>query len=149
MKVLATAALLACIAFEPALAGASDASRDSAIANILRQRLQDWETAVHDGDVDKVAAIEADDWRSVGYRGDVSNKQDDLSDLKAGKDKHLRLELGPMDVKVLSDTIAVVQSTATAATDNGGPGGTYAFMDVFVKRGGNWTVTRSLAAKIK
>ena len=96
--------------------------------------------------------IEADDWRSVNLDGSVSTKQDDLSGLKSGKVKHIPLEMGPSDVKMLSDTIAVVQSTATDRRTMGGagPATTYAFTDVFVKGADlGWRVVRSQATKLK
>jgi ketosteroid isomerase-like protein len=121
------------------------------MADFFKQLEQDWEDAVQARDIDKVAAIEADDLRSVGFAGSVDTKQDDLSGLKSGKGKHVSLELGPVEVKMLSNDIAVVQSSATERGGAGadGPARAFAFMDVFVKRGGKWMVVRSLAAKVK
>jgi ketosteroid isomerase-like protein len=141
---IVAAAAFACV--QPVFAGTSDASRDARIAALLEQRLQDWENAVHDGDADTVGAIEDPDWRSVGSTGNVSGREADLADLKAGRDKHARLELGPADVKVLSDTIAVVQSTGTERRDTGSAI-RYAFMDVFVKGPDGWRVVRSLSTQ--
>jgi ketosteroid isomerase-like protein len=143
------AVLLGCVCIEPSLADTSPQS--SSVADSLRQRVQDWEDATQAGDVDKVGKIEADDWRSVNLDGSVSTKQDDLSGLKSGKVKHIPLEMGPSDVKMLSDTIAVVQSTATDRRTMGGagPATTYAFTDVFVKGADGWRVVRSQATKLK
>jgi uncharacterized protein (TIGR02246 family) len=153
MKGLVGVMLLTCACAGPVWAGAFEArSQDSNMADFFKQLEQDWEDAVQARDVDKVAEIEADDLRSVGFAGSVDTKQDDLSGLKSGKGKHLSLELGPVEVKMLSDDIAVVQSSATersaAGTDNTDPARAFAFMDVFVKRGGRWMVVRSLAAKV-
>ena len=154
MRGVIGAVLLACAAVEPSLAGTSSAPvQGPSVPDILKQVEQNWEDAVQARDVDSVSEIEADDWRSVGLDGSVSTKQSDLSGLKSGKGKHIRLELGPIDVKVLSETIAVVQGIATerpaAGADNIGPANRYAYMDVFVKRADRWMVVRSLAVKLK
>ena len=102
----------------------------------------------------RLVEIEADDWRSVGGNGKVETKEDDLNDLRSGKGGHVEAELGPIDVKMLGDEVAVVQSTLTdksaAAAGTGKDGGrpAYAYMDVWVKRGGKWMVVRSQTARV-
>jgi ketosteroid isomerase-like protein len=129
-------------------------SDSSDVAQILRQIELNWEDAVQARDVDRVGQIEADDWRSVGHNGKVETKEDDLNSLRSGKGGHVEAELGPIDVKMLGDDVAVVQSTLTdksaAAAGTGNEGGrpAYAYMDVWVKRGGKWMVVRSQTAKV-
>lgn len=129
-------------------------SGSSDVAQILRKIELNWEDAVQARDVDRVGQIEADDWRSVGHDGKVETKEDDLNGLRSGKGGHVEAELGPYDVKLLGDDVAVVQSTLTdksaAAAGTGHDGGrpTYAYMDVWVKRDGKWVVVRSQTARV-
>ena len=58
---------------------------------------------------------------------------------------------GPIDVKVLGSDIAVSQGTLTeeqSGVTDAGPAKAYAYMDVWVRRGGEWVVVRSQAAKL-
>jgi ketosteroid isomerase-like protein len=116
----------------------------------FKQITMDWERATQARDVDRVAQIEADDWRSVNHDGTVSTKEDDLNGLRTGKDKHVVADFGPIDVKMLGDDVAVVYGTMTdkSATNNDGTRPAYAYMDVWVKRGGQWVVVRSQAFKM-
>jgi hypothetical protein len=138
--------IVACAAKKP-----SDSSN---AAQVLRQIELNWEDAVQARDVERVGQIEADDWRSVGHNGMVETKEDDLNGLRSGKGGHVEAELGPIDVKMLGDDVAVVQSTLTdksaAAAGTGKDGGrpAYAYMDVWVKRGGKWVVVRSQTARM-
>jgi ketosteroid isomerase-like protein len=154
MKGLIGAALLACIWVEPVLAGTSDApSQGSSVADSIRQEEQAWEDAVQSRDVDTAAKIEADDWRCIGTDGRVWTKQQDLSGLKSGTVKHIPLELGARDVKMLSENIVVIQGIATdrrtMGGDNAGPAVNYAYMDVWVKDADGWRVVRSQTTKVK
>jgi ketosteroid isomerase-like protein len=152
MKGLIGAVLLTCTCLQPALAGTSEAPpQSSSVADTLRQLEQEWENAAQSGNVDFVARIEADDMRSVAIDGKVWTKEQDLSGLKSGTAKHIPLELGSRDVKILSETIAVVQGTATDQRTMGkdSPPTTYAYMDVWVKGADGWRVVRSQTTKMK
>jgi uncharacterized protein (TIGR02246 family) len=114
---------------------------------MFKQMTQDWENATQARDVDKVSQIEAEDLRIVGSNGKVWTKENDLDGLKSGKVKHVVADLGPIDVKMLGDDVAVVQGTLTdksaAGADNVNHKSVYAYMDVWVKRGNKWMVVRS------
>jgi hypothetical protein len=150
MRRLIGVALFCCACAGAAWAG--EPSDASGITDTLKQRVQDWENATRARDIHAISQIEADDWRSVEANGSVWTKEMDLNDLKSNG-KHVRGVLGPIDVKVLSNDIAVVQGTLTEEPAAGeamaGPPKTYAYMDVFVKREGEWVVVRSQAAKVK
>lgn len=154
MKGLMGAVLLTCTCVAPVLAGSSATpSQGSSIADFLLQQEQAWEDAVQSGNVAFVAKIEADDLRSIGINGRIWTKQEDLSGLESGTAKHIPLELGARDVKILSDTIAVIQGTATDQRTMGGgdagPAIRYAYMDVWVKGADGWQVVRSQTTKMK
>lgn len=125
-------------------------SESSNPVETFRQMTQTWEDATQARDVDRVSQIEADDWRSINHDGTVSTKEDDLNGLRTGKDKHVVAEFGPIDVKMLGDDVAVVNGTMSdkSATNDDGTRPTYAYMDVWVKRGGKWVVVRSQAFKV-
>src|SRR3974390_2439177 len=98
MRELVGAVLLCCACVGPAWAGAGAEPVDvSGIAELLKQRVQEWENATRVRDVHTISQIEADDWRSVEANGDVSTKAMDLDGLKSNKVKHVRGELGPID----------------------------------------------------
>ena len=143
MRGFIAAVLLASICSAPVLAG-TDAPFANA-ADFFQQLTQKWEDAVQARDVATIGQIEADDWRSIASDGKVWTRQMDLDAISSGTAKHVRAELGPLDVKVLNDGIAVAQGILTDKNT----GSAYAYMDVWVKRGDKWVVTRSLSTKLK
>ena len=154
MKKLTVLVLFACVCVGLVLAHSPKApSKSSNVEGIFEQMTQDWENATQARDVDRVSQIEADDWRSVGSDGKVWTKEEDLNGLRSGKDKHVQAKFGPMDVKMLGDDVAVVQGTLTdksaAGVDNVRAKWVYAYMDVWVKRGGKWMVVRSQDLVVK
>lgn len=154
MRRFATAVLLACLRSTPVFSGTADSPSDaSSMENMFRQMTQAWEDATQAHDVDKVGQIEAEDWRSVAHNGEVDTRESDLDGLKSGTAQHVHAQLGPMDVKMLGDDVAVVQGTLTAMSvpgaDNANAGSVYDYMDVWFRRGGKWMVVRSLDTKVK
>ena len=127
------------------LAGTADrSSAKPDMTAVFQQLTQKWEDAVQARDLETIAQIEADDWRSIGSGGKVWTKQMDMDSIRAATAKHVRADLGPLDVKMLSDTIAVAQGTLTDKNTGSG----YAYMDVWEKRGDRWIVVRSLSTKL-
>jgi len=125
-------------------------AKGPSVSQAVKQLEHDWEDALKAGDADKLGEILADDWMSIGYDGKRRTKQEELADVKSGKDKLESFEIGPMDVKVLGN-IAVVQGGDSEKSSSGGKdtSGKYAWMDVFVKREGKWVVVRSQVAMVK
>lgn len=117
---------------------------------ILKQLERDWTDAQKAGDVEKLAAILADDWRGVGYDGTRTTKAEAIADLKEGKTKVTSFEFGPMDVKILGN-VAIVQGTDTEKSSTRGEdtSGKWVWTDVFVKRGEKWVAVRSQSAKVQ
>ena len=146
MRAFIVTAFSASICSAPILAGAADQPSANADMTVFFQELtQKWEDAVQARDLDTIGQIEADDWRSIGSGGKVWTRQMDIDSIRSGTAKHVRAELGPLDVKMLSDGIAVAQGTLTDKNTGSG----YAYMDVWVKRGDKWVVVRSLSTKLK
>ena len=147
MKILSRALALACLSAGPGAQAAP--SEHSTAEKQFRQLTQDWENAVQARDLGKIGLIEHDDYRNVGPGTLVSTKERDLAVIKSGSVKHVVAELGPMNVKMLGDDIAVVQGTLTDRSSGDANGTLYVFMDVWVKRGDRWSVIRSQSAKVK
>ena len=141
--------LLVTLCFGPAF-GQATKSAASADAEALKQLEVDWSNAQKAGDVDKLSQIVADDWAGIGADGSKSTKKSFLADVKSGSNKLESFEMGPMDVKMLGN-IAVVQGTDTEKSANKGKdtSGKWAWMDVFVKRNGQWVAVRSQSAKVQ
>lgn len=128
-------------------------SNNSNVANMFQQMTQEWEDATQARDVDRVSQIEADDLRIVGSDGKVWTKENDLDGLRSGTVKHVQADLGPMNVKMLGDDVAVVQGTLTDKSLAGAGTVTsksmYAYIDVWERRGGKWMVVRSQYFRVK
>jgi uncharacterized protein (TIGR02246 family) len=128
------------------------AAKAPSVSETVKQLEHDWVDAQKAGDADKLGQILADDWVAIGYGsgpGGRQTKQKYLADLKSGASKVESFEFGPMDVKVLGN-VAVVQGSDTEKSTTAGKdsSGKYAWMDVFVKRGGKWVAVRSQSAKV-
>ena len=124
-------------------------SANPSIADTIKQVEQDWANASVAVDTAKIGQILGDDWRAVGYAGEVDSKESALSRVQARKFKLESYEMGPMDVKVLGN-IAVVQGSGTATSHSEGKETVdkAAWMDVLEKRGGKWVVVRSQSTKL-
>jgi ketosteroid isomerase-like protein len=140
MRAFMAMVLLASMCSAPVLAETNSDATD-----LFRQLIQKWEDAIQARDVETVGQIEADDWRSIGSNGKVWTREMDLDGIKSMTAKHVRAEIGPIDVKMVSEDVAVTQGTLTDKNT----GSAYAYMDVWMKRGGKWQVVRSLSTKLK
>jgi len=126
-------------------------SNDASVADTLKQLEQDFGDAIQAADIDKLNQILADDWVTLGGSDRIFNKESVLRDLKSGNDKLKSFEIGPMDVKMLDDNVAVVQGSATEKRTTRGQdwSGKTVWTDVLVKRGDKWVIVRSHANRVK
>ena len=153
MKKLAGALLLICASvgivyaqtMKPAAAPATPG-----VSATVKQLEHDWTDAMKAGDGDKVAAILADDWTSIGPDGAKETKTEFVAGIKSGEYKISSFEFGPMDVKIVGG-VAIVQGTDTekSVTKGKDSSGKFLWMDVFTKRGDKWVVVRSVDAMVK
>ena len=121
MRSFLGALALACLSAAPiSVARAGPPSENSADESKFRELLQDWENAVQARDLRKISEIEHDDYRNVGPGTLVSTKERDLAVIKSGTVKHVVAEFGPLDVKMLSDDVAVVQGSLTDKSSESG-----------------------------
>lgn len=147
MKNLVGVLVLTFVCAGPAVAGKPEAP-SSDVADSLRQVDQDFGDAIMHADLDKLNQILADDYRTVGSAGRPADKASVLEYIKSGKSRLEWFELGPRDVKMLSDDVAVVQATVNEKRNEAGVtvSMSVAFMDVWVKRENRWVLVRSQTA---
>ena len=133
-----------------ALGGTSPAP-SSDVAETLKQLELDYGDAIKAVDLDRIDQIMADDWRGVSGTGRVANKQDALEFVKSRKSALEWFELGPRDVKVLGDDVAVVQASVSERRNAAGVATTFTavYLDVWMKRDNRWVLVRSQTAKLK
>jgi Domain of unknown function (DUF4440) len=126
------------------------AAQDPSVEQHLMQLETDWVQAMKDGNAARLNEIVADDWVGLNFDGSKATKQEYVNGVKSGKDKIESVEMGPMEVKVLGH-VGVVQGGDTEKSTYEGKdsSGKYAWMDVFVNRGGKWQAVRSQIAKVK
>ncbi|MFI4869318.1 MAG: nuclear transport factor 2 family protein [Steroidobacterales bacterium] len=153
MNKLAGTVLIVCaslgVAFADAPAPAATTKGPGA-SQTLKQLEHDWSDALKAGDTDKLGQIVADDWIGIDNDGNKETKQHLIEGVKSGKDKVESVEFGAMDVKVLGNVAVVQGSDTEKSTTNGkDTSGKWVWMDVFVKRDGNWVAVRSEAAMAK
>jgi ketosteroid isomerase-like protein len=128
---------------------AGTAAKTPSVSQTIKQLEHEWADALTSGDLEKLGHIVADDWTGVGFDGSKATKQSLLADVQVKKNKTEALEFGPMDVKVLGD-VAVVQGSDTekSVTNGRDSSGKWVWMDVFVKRAGQWVAVRSQSAMV-
>lgn len=149
MKKFAGAVLLICASVGLVYPQAKKTAGPS-VSDSVKQLEHDWTDAMKAGDAEKVAAILADDWSSVGPDGAKDTKSTFVASIKAGDYKLASFEFGPMDVKVIG-SIAIVQGSDTEKSTTKGKdsSGKYFWTDVFANRGGKWQAVRSQNAMVK
>ena len=142
--------LLVCSCFGSAYAQASKTAASPDV-EALKQLEHEWVDAQKAVDIEKLGQIIADDWVGLGPDGAKLTKKQFLENVKSGASKVESIELGPMDVKMIGTTVAVVQGSDTEKSSMKGKdtSGKWAFSDVFVKRSGKWQAVRSQAAMVK
>src|SRR3954453_351510 len=119
MRNLVGGVVLVFVCAGSALAGNPEAT-SSGGADSLRRVDQDFGDAIMRADLDKLNQIIADDYRGIGYSGRPADKASVLDYVKSGKSRLEWFELGPRDVKMLGDDVAVVQATVNEKRNEAG-----------------------------
>jgi Domain of unknown function (DUF4440) len=110
---------------------------------------EDGDRALVAADEAELSRIYADDYIQYNESGDASTKQDLLQNLKSGKIRYLAMNSTGRRVRLLNDDVAVVHGSEDDDVEQGGqrfPVG-YIYMDVVVKRNGEWQIVASQLAK--
>jgi len=153
MKKLLGAILMVCasVGLVYAQASKTPAAAGPSISDTVKQLEHDWTDGMKAGDADKVGAILADDWMSIGPDGSTEGKKAFLEEIKSGAYKLVSFEFGPMSVKVIG-SVAIVQGSDTEKSTTKGKdsSGKYVWTDVFAKqKDGTWKAVRSQNAMVK
>lgn len=150
MKKLVGVVVLVFVCAGAALGGKPPAP-SSDVAETLKQLELDYGDAIMKVDLDRINQIVADDWRGVGSSGRAATKEDALEFVKSRKSTLEWFELGPRDVKVFGDDLAVVQASVNERRTAAGVTTTItvSYLDVWVKRGDRWMLVRSQTTKLK
>ena len=138
-------ALMSLMAFIPSQTQA----QSSGDIDAVKQVEQNMGNAMVAGDVDKLNQIYADNYATVGSDGKVITKQALLSDFASFHDKLEWFENGPIDVQVFGN-VALAQGLVRERRSRNGKdtSGQFLWQDVLQRRGGNWVVWRSAAARV-
>jgi len=114
----------------------------------IKQVEQDMGKAMVAGDIDKLNQVYADDFATVGSSGEITTKQNLVSDFKSFHDKLEWFENGPMDIQVFGN-VALAQGFVKEKRSRNGKhtSGQFLWQDLLRKRAGKWVVWRSAAAR--
>ena len=129
-----------------ALASSADAADD---ATTLKTIEVNWAKAFVTHDAAFVSSIVADDWSGFDPDGTVHNKAGLIAHIKDPKSVTKSSVNHGMRVRMLGANYAVVQGYETETSSYAGKNtsGTYAWTDVFAKRGGHWLAVNSQTAR--
>lgn len=134
------------------LAQGSDAAKpDPEVEKAVTKLEQEMSTALTKGDADTVAKTLADNFFAISPDGSTQTRAEFVADLKAGKLKLESNKLEDMKVHAAGADMAVVtyRSTDKGTYDGEDISGQYRWIDVLVKRGGNWLFLISQGTKIE
>jgi ketosteroid isomerase-like protein len=124
-------------------------SKDPTDLAAVKQVEQSMGDAMVAGNIDKLNQIYADDFATVGSSGEITTKQNLVSDFESFHDKLEWYEVGPMDVQVFGN-VAVAQGFVKEKRSRNGKdsSGQFLWQDLLQKRAGKWVVWRSAAARV-
>ncbi len=113
--------------------------KSASVADQLKKLEQERVQAVIKGDTTTMDRMTGNDYFFIDAQGRVRKKQDTLSAIKSGDIKIESNDLDDLDVHVYGNT-AVLTGKSTIKGQIGGQdsSGTYRFLRVYVKQGGQW-----------
>jgi len=115
----------------------------------ILQLFEEGDRALIAADPAELARIYADDYLQFDESGKCSTKQDVIDNLTNGGIRYISMTSTGRQIRLLSDTLAVVHGSEE---DEIGQNGLrrltrYVYMDVAIKRGGEWQIVGSQLAK--
>jgi ketosteroid isomerase-like protein len=124
-------------------------SKDPTDLAAVKQVEQNMGKAMVAGDIDKLDQLYADDFATIGSSGEITSKQNLVSDFASFHDKLEWFENGPMDVQIFGN-VAVAQGFVKEKRSRNGTdtSGQFLWQDLLQKRAGKWVVWRSAAARV-
>jgi uncharacterized protein (TIGR02246 family) len=110
---------------------------------------EDGDRALIAADVTELARIFADDYIQYDETGDSLTKQDVINNLKTGTIRYLAMTSTGRRIRLLSNELAIVHGSEEDDVEQGGRRFPvrYIYMDVVVKRIGQWRIVGSQLAK--
>lgn len=124
-------------------------SRGMGASSELTSAEHAWVNAAIAGDADKVAAALDDGWVGIGPDGQKQTKAEYIADVKSGKSKLEKYDMGHLTVRTYG-SVAIVTGSDTEKSSYAGrdTSGKFAWTDVFVKRDGKWKAVSSEITKV-
>jgi hypothetical protein len=122
-------------------------------ANTDEQRIlklfEDGDRALIAADVAELSRIFADDYVQYDDSGKSFTKQDVLNNLKSGAIRYISMTSTGRDIRMLNEVVAVVHGSEDDEVEQGGKRFAvgYVYMDVVVKRYGEWRIVCSQLAQ--
>jgi uncharacterized protein (TIGR02246 family) len=110
---------------------------------------EDGDRALIAGDAEELSRIFADDYLQYDETGNVSTKADVIDKLGLGQIRYVSMVSIGRRIRILRDDVAIVHGAEDDVVEQGGKQFPirYLYMDVVMKRGGNWQIVGSQLAK--
>jgi uncharacterized protein (TIGR02246 family) len=115
----------------------------------ILQLFEDGDRALIAADADELSRIFADDYLQYDETGKSFTKQDLIDNLKSGAIHYTSMVSSGRKVRLLKEDFAIVHGSEEDEVEQGGQRFTvrYIYMDVVVKRDGEWQIVGSQLAK--
>ncbi len=110
---------------------------------------EDGDRALIVGDAGELLRIFADDYVQYDESGNVSTKADVIEKLGSGKIRYVSMVSTGRRIRVLREDVAIVHGSEDDVVEQNGQRFPvrYLYMDVVMKRGGQWQIVGSQLAK--
>ncbi len=115
----------------------------------ITKLFEDGDRALIAADAAELSRIFADDYIQYDETGMAFSKQDVIENLKSGAIRYLSMISTGRRIRLLKENIAIVHGAEEDEVEQGGKRFTvrYVYMDVVVKRSGQWKIVGSQLAK--
>lgn len=115
----------------------------------IKKLEQDWANAVAKGDSSAIEKYEASDIVNTDPAGRVTDRAQDVQDVKSGDLKFTSLQLSDMQVHMYGNTAVVTGLGDLKGSFKGQDiSGTYRFTDTWVNREGKWQCVATESTKV-
>lgn len=115
----------------------------------ILQLFKDGDRALIAADLAELSRIFADDYVQYDECGKAFTKQDVLNNLRSGAIRYISMNSTGRRIRLLRDDVAIVHGSEEDEVEQGGRRFPvrYVYMDVVMKRGGEWQIVGSQLAK--
>jgi uncharacterized protein (TIGR02246 family) len=110
---------------------------------------EDGDRALIAADVEAMSRIYADDYVQYDESGNTSTRSDLIENLSSGKIRFVSMVSTGRRIRLLRDDVAIVHGSEDDVVEQGGRRfeARYVYMDVVMKRNGQWQIVGSQLAK--